>query len=296
MKRTHILAALSPTGGPDAAFERALALARASGAALYLLHAVPADQLFSSRGDQRLRRAADLRRRAEAAGVDVRTAEQHGDPAEIIVLHAEARQADLIVMGSERRTGWARFRRPSIAERVLRRTTRPTLIVSSDDAAERAPFERVVIGVDLAPESGALVDAAIRLLRPGVRHVTAVHAVDSLEPAAAVRHPGRWTVPEYRRIVLDRARQQLSRLVPSPTGVVEPRAVVAAGPAAAAIVSHAADAQADVIVVGGSRRFMHLGSTAGRVLRDSGRALLVIPPAVTARALRLEPTIDTRAA
>ena len=41
MELKRILVAINSPNGRDAAFERALALARASGAELYLLHAVP---------------------------------------------------------------------------------------------------------------------------------------------------------------------------------------------------------------------------------------------------------------
>jgi nucleotide-binding universal stress UspA family protein len=133
-KHKRILVAVSLTEGRDAAFERGLALARASGAELYLLHAVPANKPFSFRAAERLRRMADLRARAEAAGVIAQTVEQHGDPAGIIVLHADNRPVDLIVMGSERRTGWARIFSRSVAQRVLRKTTRPTLVVRADDS------------------------------------------------------------------------------------------------------------------------------------------------------------------
>lgn len=136
MNHKRILVALSLSDGRDAAFERALTLAKASDAELYLLHAVPANRPFSYRAVERLQRARELRERAEAAGVRALTVEQHGDPAEIIVLHADARPVDLIVMGSERRTGWARFRKRSVAKRVLRRTKRPTLVVGSDREVE----------------------------------------------------------------------------------------------------------------------------------------------------------------
>jgi nucleotide-binding universal stress UspA family protein len=168
MGHNRILVALKLTDAGDPAFERALALAKASGAELYLLHAVPANQPFAFRAAERLARAAELRRRAEDAGVRVVTAEQHGDPAEIIVLHADARAVDFIVMASERRTGWARFRRPSVTERVLRRTKRPTLVVSSRDAVDASAFENVLVAVDLSPapkglaippESAQTVDA-----------------------------------------------------------------------------------------------------------------------------------------
>jgi K+-sensing histidine kinase KdpD len=73
-----------------------------------------------------------LRKRAEAAGVKVRVDEQHGDPARVIVLHANARKMDLVVLGSNRRRGWQRLREGSVSERVLRRAAWPVLIVPWD--------------------------------------------------------------------------------------------------------------------------------------------------------------------
>ena len=75
MNSKRILVAASLTNGRDAAFERGLALARASGAEMYFLHAVPANQAFSVGAAHRLERTAELRRRAEQAGVVVRTVE-----------------------------------------------------------------------------------------------------------------------------------------------------------------------------------------------------------------------------
>ena len=49
MQFDRILVAVNSPNGRDAAFERALALGRQSGAELYLLHAVPVDQPFSYR-------------------------------------------------------------------------------------------------------------------------------------------------------------------------------------------------------------------------------------------------------
>jgi nucleotide-binding universal stress UspA family protein len=73
-----------------------------------------------------------LRKRAEAKGVKVRIEEQHGDPARVIVLHANARNVDIVILGSNRRRGWRRLREGSVAERVLRRAAWPVLIVPWD--------------------------------------------------------------------------------------------------------------------------------------------------------------------
>jgi K+-sensing histidine kinase KdpD len=62
----------------------------------------------------------------------VRVEEQHGDPARVIVLHANARKVDIVVLGSNRRRGWRRLREGSVAERVLRRAAWPVLIVPWD--------------------------------------------------------------------------------------------------------------------------------------------------------------------
>ena len=297
MNHNRILVALTPTDGRDPAFERALTLAKASGAELYLLHAVPANRRFSFRAAERLQRSIELRERAEAAGVTVQMAEQHGDPAEIIVLHADARPVDLIVMGTERRTGWARFRRPSVAERVLRRTKRPTLVVAGDDTVDGSAFENVLVAVDLSPASRPLIETAMRLLRGDARELTVIHAVDSIEAAGAVHNPARWKVPEYRGYVLDGARRQLEALMPLSVGAdLKAQIRVAAGSAAETIGAHAADVNADLIVMGRSRRFMHLGSTAVRLLRSTRRALLVVPPTTPAQTVDAGGPVHKRAA
>ena len=118
MNKRRILVAADLTKGRDAAFDRGLAIARTSGAELYLLHAVPANQRFSIGATERLRRTAEFRNRAEQMGVAFQAVEQHGDPAEIIELHANARDVDLIVMGAERHRKPKWLRRSSITERA----------------------------------------------------------------------------------------------------------------------------------------------------------------------------------
>lgn len=270
-----ILVALSLSEGRDAAFERALALAKASGAALYLLHAIPAGQPFSHGAAERLQRSTALRQRAQAAGVAATTHEQQGDPAEIIVLHADARLVDLIVLGRDQPTRWTWWRQPSVAEHVLRRTRRPTLVIGSDDAGDRRAYENVLVAVDMSPGSTALIDAALQWFGGKARRATVIHAMHSVRGAG-----DGWMVPEYRGYALGAARRELAKLVP-PDAVNDVRVRVAAGPAAATIRGHAAAVGADLIVVGRSRRFMHLGSIAIRVLRRSSRALLMIPPSTS---------------
>lgn len=127
-----ILCAIDLTRASRNAFDRALSLARISKARLYVLHAIPPNERFSWRAAERLELLTNLRQRAEREGVPVRVVEQHGDPARVIVLHANSRKADLVVLGSNRRRGWQRFREGSVGERVLRRAAWAVLIVPWD--------------------------------------------------------------------------------------------------------------------------------------------------------------------
>jgi nucleotide-binding universal stress UspA family protein len=92
------------------------------------------------------------------------------------------------------------------------------------------------------------------------------------------------------------ARRRLTSVMPRLGTDVELKRRVASGPVAETIGTHAADVNADLIVVGRSRRFLHLGSTAVRLLRSTNRALLVIPPAATAQTVQPEASVHTRAA
>ena len=129
---TKILCAIDLTKASRNAFDRALSIARVSKARLYVLHAVSPNDTFSSQQSERLELLTNLRQRAERQGVAVRIVEQQGDPAGVIVLHANARKADLVVLGSNRRRGWRRFREGSVGERVLRRAAWAVLIVPWD--------------------------------------------------------------------------------------------------------------------------------------------------------------------
>jgi nucleotide-binding universal stress UspA family protein len=129
---SRILCAVDLEKASERAFDRAVSLAVMGNARLFVLHATPANVPFSWRASDRLQYLTALRERAEAAGVKVRVEEQHGDPARVIVLHANARKVDIVILGSNRRRGWRRLREGSVAERVLRRAAWPVLIVPWD--------------------------------------------------------------------------------------------------------------------------------------------------------------------
>ena len=114
------------------AFDRALSVARRVKPDFTSFMPCRRTCRFHGEQSERLELLTTLRKRAEREGVAVRVVEQHGDPARVIVLHANSRKADLVVLGSNRRRGWRRFREGSVGERVLRRAAWAVLIVPWD--------------------------------------------------------------------------------------------------------------------------------------------------------------------
>ena len=285
MDLKRILVAINSPNARDAAFARGLDLARTFGAELYLLHAVPANDRFSFRAAERLERMAEMRTRAEDVGVRVQTVEQQGDAAEIIELHANARSVDLIVMGSEPRSRWGGDR-SVVAERVIRRTRVPTLVVASDRTDAPSTFRNVLVAVDLSPASKDVVRDAIRLTGHELARVTVMHAVEGAEASNGALSLAPWMVSDYRRQTIRRAQRHLEALVSELPLDVDTAVQVPTGPVARTIIERAADLNPDLVVVGRSRGFTLFGSTALRLLRKNDRALLVIPTPAARRTAR----------
>jgi hypothetical protein len=69
-----------------------------------------------------------LRQRAVEAGVSAEVVVQHGDPVGVIALHANARAADLVIVGGSARS---KLFRASSAKRLARRIHAPLLVVTA---------------------------------------------------------------------------------------------------------------------------------------------------------------------
>ena len=271
--RSGILVPVGLVDGRDHGFDHGLAIALASDAPLHLLHAVPPDLPFSFRAAERRRRLVALAGQARSTGVTVHVTERHGDPAEVIAMYANAQAVDLVVIGAEPRTGWARLGRSSMAERLLKYTRRPTLVVPPDHPTGLAS-ERVIVAVDRIASLPALVGRALGIVGVRSPRLAVVHVVDSLQSADAVIDPARWLVPEFREQLLGDVRRDLESVIPE--GLEIP-VHLATGPASEGIEAAAAEIGADLVVIGASRQPLRLGSTAARLVRRAQCALLVLP-------------------
>ena len=140
---SRVMCAVDLSRPSGAAFRHALAVAKSRKAELNVVFAVPRRVPLNRRARQRVALLADLRRAAAASGVRMTVSVQHGDPARVILLHANSSNApsapDLIVIGTHGRKGMDRFRLGSVAERVLRLAPCPTLIVRASEGGADDP-------------------------------------------------------------------------------------------------------------------------------------------------------------
>jgi nucleotide-binding universal stress UspA family protein len=75
----------------------------------------------------------NVKERGEAAGVEVREVLWEGHPSTEIINFAEKNDIDLIVMGTLGKTGLDRFLLGSVAEKVVRNSKVPVLVVQSGE-------------------------------------------------------------------------------------------------------------------------------------------------------------------
>jgi nucleotide-binding universal stress UspA family protein len=74
-----------------------------------------------------------VKREGEASGIDVREVVLEGHPINEIIEFAEKNKADLIVMGTLGKTGLDRFLLGSVAEKVVRGSKVPVMVVRSGE-------------------------------------------------------------------------------------------------------------------------------------------------------------------
>lgn len=133
----QILVPTDGSEGAEAAAERGLELAAtfdASVHALYVVEEVPASDAapgsYIDAVEGRAARATgNIAERGTALDVDVIEERREGTPHEEILDYVETNDIDCIVMGTQGRTGLDRYLLGSVAEKVVRLSDVPVLIV-----------------------------------------------------------------------------------------------------------------------------------------------------------------------
>ena len=282
---------LSP--GSDRIVGRAAQLPLADSARLTLLHVVPRTVAAS----RRRAAAADARRalevemdelpRALRDRVVVRHVVEVGGAAATISDCAASLHADLVVMGR----GGGRALRDvflgSTAERVLRRSQIPVLVVR---LPARRRYRRPALAVDPAHGTDELVASLLRVVPPPRPTVGVIHAFEV--PHLGLVYPS--LSPErvaeerdyYRRKAFDEISRRLSgSLARAGVATVERpvwKMYLRHGSPRTIIEKATRETSTDLLILGthGYAGLAHalLGTVAGDVLRDVGCDVLVVPP------------------
>lgn len=284
-KQPVILCAVDLSRRSLAAFSYALTLAKSRGARLNVVFAVPSRKPFNRRVRQRIALLADLRRQASSGDIDMTVSVQHGNPTDVILAHASSPHsaADLIILGAPGRRGMERLGWASVAQSVVHRTDRPTLVVpgsSFTDEGIGMRFRRVLCATDFSAASMSALDEALRIVRHDGGAMRLLHVVDIVQfpvPRVALE----FDAIDHTKELSKHAWRQLNLLLPVSKelhGSVE--AQVSVGLVVDEIARSASEFGADIVVVGVKKRgwlARLLNSTTGRALRRVNCPILAVP-------------------
>lgn len=271
----------------DALVRTGVQWARAAGARVYVAFALSppigfvselgagVDPSILAAEEQRCREALEAQARAagiepdELMGVTVQTGAPHR------VLPDLAASADLLVIGA---TAGGRLHRRlgSTADRVLRRTACPVLVVRGDLPV---PPRKVLAPVDLSPLSAEAFGAGLRILS----EVGSAAETEALFVLSVIQ---RQVSPQFTPEQVDRfASEELERFVAAHAGSAAERVrrKVRTGNTREEILVEIEDFRPDLVLlgthgIGGFDRFV-IGSVAADLVREAPCSVLVVPPA-----------------
>jgi nucleotide-binding universal stress UspA family protein len=287
-----LLAAVDDSGASRHAAERAAMLSAAHGAKLHLLQVLPQTLLDDLRQWLGTDHAAQHQLRADAisrlqrlaadlgtlAGRPVEAMVTEGALLQSICAAAEEATADLLVLGSRGNNVLSRLALGSTAERMLRRTTRPMLVVRQKP---RLAYQRLLIAVDFSPWSEPTL-ALARRLTPAAR-LTLIHVYQvPFEGKLRLAGVDDRSIAQYREQARRTAQTGLRDLA-NRIGLHETEydTVIVEGDAGRLILEHEEEQDADLIVLGKHGRSaaeeLLLGSVTKQVLAHGSGDVLVCP-------------------
>ena len=287
-----VLAATDLSAPARHAVLRAASIARHTGARLALQHVVSLGaldalrQLFAAQpGDLRQRLLDEARDEvhelaAELCAPHVASADIHlsaGSALAEITSHADALDADLLVLGARGASLVRDLAVGSTTERVLRKTGRPLLVVRGD---ARHDYRRVLIPVDFSPRSLKAI-AMARMLAPQAE-IVLLHAFE-VPFEGRLRHAG-VSDAELAGLLANAKREagaQMAELIAAaglPADAVQ--SVVVHGDASVRILDQQQLQGCELIVIGkrgqGPLEELLLGSVTTHILSQARGDVLVI--------------------
>lgn len=231
---------------------------------------------------------------AETPQLPLRVAAIEGIPADVIVERARSQHHDLIVMTTHGRSGLSRAWLGSVADRVVRESPVPVLVLREGlrgVTAHTAQFGEVLVPVDFAHEALALaphastlagVDGRIHLFHAVVtpRLLPPPSQYELMAGEGVPTHPATLSPVATREAAAQRMADIATDL--SARGVRTTSAVATHHSAEEAILEYAAAEHIGLIVMGthgrGVMERLLLGSVADKVLRGANVPVLLARP------------------
>lgn len=218
------------------------------------------------------------------AGIPVEGELLDGMAADAIAEYADGHEIGLLVMTTHARKGLARWWLGSVADRLLRRTTIPVLLLPPRARPQPTEFHRILVALAGEADDAVLRPAlALAALGSGV----ALRLIRVVPPAVPIMSPlpayPRHGHPDWAKREEIAARATLARHAArlQGSGARAATEVIASENVAEALLDAAGTMAADLIVVGthgaGGVERLILGSVADKVIRGAGRPVLVVP-------------------
>ncbi|MEP6588883.1 MAG: universal stress protein [Polaromonas sp.] len=285
-----ILAATDFSAPSRHAADRAARLAHEPGLQMTLMHVVSnravdelrhwlgvghlAEQHLLAEASQRLQQLAD--ELAAARQVTVQTHLATGPVLDVISQHAEAINAELLVLGARGAGFLRRLALGTTSERLLRRSMRPLLVVKQ---MPHEPYRRVLVALDFSRWSAQAVETA-RRVAPHARLVLLNAFEVPFEGKLQLAGVDTLTIEHYRQQARTNARQQLDTLARQ-AGLKPGHwdACVVEGEAWQCIVEQEQELDCDLVVLGkhgqSAAEELLLGSVTKSVLAEGSSDVLV---------------------
>lgn len=227
------------------------------------------------------------------AGARVRRSIEQGRTAELIVKKAEAGKATLIAMTTHGRSGLKRWLLGSVAEKVLRATTHPVLLVRAGHEGvteQTASLTSVIVPLDGSEWAETVLPTVIRIAKKLRLEVFLIRVYDNpYSGFISGGGPYAVNVDELTKDIRDQARNYLEAKMAElrKRGVEDVSYLLQEGIAADQIVSVAEQTPESLIVMcsrgrSGVKRWV-LGSVTETVVRHAANPVLVVRPDLPAK-------------
>lgn len=201
-------------------------------------------------------------------------AENENDPVDAIV--KASNDFDLVIMSSHGRKGFSRMLLGSVAEKVLRLTKRPVVIVEDD--SNLSPIRKILVTTDFSENSYAALPYAREIALAADAEVHLFHAV-------AGEHVSPEQFEQIRNESLAKLHEVAERHLPELSGKIQSFVVHSTESAHNAIREHIAQQHYNLLIMAtvgrtGIHHLLGLGSTTATLVRAVNTTIMAVKPDV----------------